>query len=298
MDDEDSIDLETLQAQIDMSMSFAQEMVSSWVKPSRKLPKRTRDVDAELKDYLRRPPRLGVGATIPEAASSSRDVARLKGHLVGKGKKRPRENELDSKEKDKSESESEGRGGSMKKKARVDPFANDGKKKKKSKTVVTPVVPPRPEVPQAVKLDRIVNEVEQVAVERHAIPKEKKEETKVIQLDASSQQTSPQESKKTSRPSNDPSCLTNTAQEVLKVVDVSLTTTPTTPLQLRRQAQTAALLQHPLLNLAPPGDTESEHEDDPQLDVGGSSSKKKRKRKKKKKKKNDDSLLNDLEARS
>jgi hypothetical protein len=56
--DEDSIDMETLQAQIDMSMAFAQNLVSSWVKPFRKLPSRSnRDMEAELKEYMRRPPR-------------------------------------------------------------------------------------------------------------------------------------------------------------------------------------------------------------------------------------------------
>jgi hypothetical protein len=54
---EDEIDTEALQAQIDLSMSFAQNLVSSWVKPSRKLSNRNRDVEAELKEYMRRPPR-------------------------------------------------------------------------------------------------------------------------------------------------------------------------------------------------------------------------------------------------
>lgn len=58
--DEDAIDLEALQAQIDISMSFAQNMVSSWVKPSHKLPKSSRDTEAELKEYMRRPPRYNL----------------------------------------------------------------------------------------------------------------------------------------------------------------------------------------------------------------------------------------------
>lgn len=56
--DEDSIDTAALQAQIDMSMAFAENLVSSWVKPSRKLPARSsRDMEAELQEYMRRPPR-------------------------------------------------------------------------------------------------------------------------------------------------------------------------------------------------------------------------------------------------
>lgn len=56
--DEDSIDMATLQAQIDISMAFAENLVSSWLKPSRKLPTRSsRDMEAELQEYMRRPPR-------------------------------------------------------------------------------------------------------------------------------------------------------------------------------------------------------------------------------------------------
>jgi hypothetical protein len=55
--DEDEIDTEVLQAQIDLSMSFAQNLVSSWIKPSRKLSSRSRDVEGELKEYMRRPSR-------------------------------------------------------------------------------------------------------------------------------------------------------------------------------------------------------------------------------------------------
>jgi hypothetical protein len=54
---EDEIDTEALQAQIDLSMSFAQNLVSSWVKPSSKITNRSRDVEDELKEYMRRPPR-------------------------------------------------------------------------------------------------------------------------------------------------------------------------------------------------------------------------------------------------
>jgi hypothetical protein len=53
--DEDEIDTEALQAQIDLSMSFAQNLVSSWIKPSRKLSSRSRDVEGELKEHMRRP---------------------------------------------------------------------------------------------------------------------------------------------------------------------------------------------------------------------------------------------------
>lgn len=55
---EEDIDNETLQAQIDLSLSFAQNLVASWVKPSNKPSKNSsRALEAELKEYMRRPPR-------------------------------------------------------------------------------------------------------------------------------------------------------------------------------------------------------------------------------------------------
>jgi hypothetical protein len=56
--DEDSIDTEALQAQIDLSMSFAQSLVSSWMEPH-KLPTGSgkRDLEKELSEYMKRPPR-------------------------------------------------------------------------------------------------------------------------------------------------------------------------------------------------------------------------------------------------
>ncbi|KAG6903458.1 hypothetical protein C0995_005481 [Termitomyces sp. Mi166 len=291
MEDEDSIDLEALQAQIDMSMAFAEEMVSSWMKSSRKLSSRSnRDPEAELKEYMHRPPRLGVGAAIPETASSSRDVARLKGRLTGKGNKRPRGDELDSKEKDDTDSEAEIRGGVLKKKARVDPFSNDGKKKKKHKAAPesAPLVsePSAPEEMEKEGLEEAVNLVTECIVAPSApfvTPKHKKHKKNhattesslgVVQTHASP--VSHQMPLNTS-----PSIPPNNQQQ--KVVRVPMTTTPATLPQLHRQAPPAALLKFPLLNLTPAND-DSEHEDDAKSDARNTSPKKKRKRKKKKKK--------------
>lgn len=56
--DEDAIDLQVLQAQIDLSMSFAQNLVTSWVKPTHfAQTSRQRDLENELKEYMRRPAR-------------------------------------------------------------------------------------------------------------------------------------------------------------------------------------------------------------------------------------------------
>jgi hypothetical protein len=56
---DDDIDTETLQAQINMSMSFAEDLVSSWIKPAHKanLSKSTVDAQKLLDEQLRRPPR-------------------------------------------------------------------------------------------------------------------------------------------------------------------------------------------------------------------------------------------------
>jgi hypothetical protein len=56
--DEESIDTEALQAQIDLSMSFAQSLVSSWMEPTKLPPSpRKRDLEKELSEYMKRPPR-------------------------------------------------------------------------------------------------------------------------------------------------------------------------------------------------------------------------------------------------
>lgn len=56
--DESSLDAEALQAQIDLSMSFAQDLVSTWLDPSKfSKSSRKQDLEKELTDYMRRPPR-------------------------------------------------------------------------------------------------------------------------------------------------------------------------------------------------------------------------------------------------
>lgn len=59
MSEEEDIGLETLQAQVDMSLAFTQNLVSSWLKPTEgKLPSsRARNDEKELEEYMRRPPR-------------------------------------------------------------------------------------------------------------------------------------------------------------------------------------------------------------------------------------------------
>ncbi|TFK71805.1 hypothetical protein BDN72DRAFT_895362, partial [Pluteus cervinus] len=133
---EDAIDIETLQAQIDLSMSVAHDMISSWIKPSNKpANKGKKSIDEELKEHLRRPARLGVGATVPESYSSmTRETAQLKTRLTkGLGKRVREETEAGATPAPQvgGEDEEESRAGSIKKKPRIDPFSEKKKKKKK-----------------------------------------------------------------------------------------------------------------------------------------------------------------------
>ena len=56
---EPEVDLETLQAQIDMSLAFTHNIVAGWMTSSKaKLPSSSRaNDDRELEEYMRRPPR-------------------------------------------------------------------------------------------------------------------------------------------------------------------------------------------------------------------------------------------------
>ncbi|KIK67934.1 hypothetical protein GYMLUDRAFT_238118 [Collybiopsis luxurians FD-317 M1] len=130
---DDDIDVEALQAQIDLSMSVTNDLVSSWINTPLKSKSSSynQNLEAELKEYMRRPPRLGVGASIPESSSvSSRETARLKGQLVGKGKKRAREEE-EASTRPVSDDEGESRARAIRKKPVLNPFSIPALKKKK-----------------------------------------------------------------------------------------------------------------------------------------------------------------------
>ncbi|KAF7332245.1 hypothetical protein MKEN_00105700 [Mycena kentingensis (nom. inval.)] len=134
----DQLDAEAIQAQIDLSLSFAQNLASSWVKPAKNASKRTA-FEAELKEQLRKPPRLGVGADVPALSTSSKDIHKLKSHLSGKNKRaRGEEDDAAAAKGNDDVDADEGRGASSKKKARIDPFDAFGKKQKR-KEVVVPV---------------------------------------------------------------------------------------------------------------------------------------------------------------
>ena len=70
MDPEDDIDLETLQARIDQSMAFTDNLVSSWLQASKSklAPSRSHLEDEKLlEEHMRRPPRCVLVCTINSA---------------------------------------------------------------------------------------------------------------------------------------------------------------------------------------------------------------------------------------
>ncbi|KIP10680.1 hypothetical protein PHLGIDRAFT_22125 [Phlebiopsis gigantea 11061_1 CR5-6] len=128
-DPETDMDVETLQAQIDLSLAHTQNLVSSWLKPKyggASVGSSRVNQEKELEELMKRPPRLGVGAPIPSSTGvAGHEAMKLKGKLTGK--KRPREEE-DLKTVLDSDGEDESRTGAIKKKARQDPFAPKPKK--------------------------------------------------------------------------------------------------------------------------------------------------------------------------
>lgn len=278
--DEDSIRLDALQAQIDMSMSFATAMVSTWLKPSHKLTSRSkRDIEAELQEHMRRPPRLGVGAVIPEGHNASRETSRLKGQLVGKGNKCFRDDEPGVKQK--SDDEAESRTGAIKKKARLDPFGeHNGKKKKKRKVVMTQEIDTSTPMKTSVFPETELEEQEEVIsmVMQDAGPStptkspkgDKQKKDLVVE---SPSQHSPSILQRTT------TILSLTPHTESSAIDVSSAVS----LNIGRQAQPAVLLKQPLLNLAPPRSDDGSGDDANAVATDDSPKKKKRRRRKKKK---------------
>ncbi|KAF8165514.1 hypothetical protein B0H34DRAFT_793892 [Crassisporium funariophilum] len=304
--DEDAIDAEALQAQIDLSMSFAQNLVSSWMQPH-KIPKnpRKKDLEKELTEYMRRPPRLGVGASIPEGQSFSRETARLKGKLVGS--KRAREEEELVAPKQASDNETESRATAIKKKARSDPFdVVHGKKNKKRKNNEKGNTPQDLSVELEHRTDlALVDSKNAMSIDGpiassstlspNKMKKKRKEPLKSEnegiqnvhedvpllghQAHAPSKDNASSLPILPSTPSSGQREVVSTPQKQL-TVDVSLTTTPLLA-SANRKPLPLDLLKRPLLNLdGPPSDQES---DDPMTGTPSSSPKKKRKRRKKKK---------------
>lgn len=158
-DPENDVDIETLQAQIDLSLAHTQNLISSWMKPkydNATASSSRANQEKELEELMKRPQRyayvtitritsnlciarLGVGAPIPASTGvAGHEAMKLKGKLTGK--KRPRE-EDDVKVIVISEDEEESRAGAIKKKARQDPFALKPKKSTNAPAVLPAKLP-------------------------------------------------------------------------------------------------------------------------------------------------------------
>ena len=146
---ENDVDTKSLQAQIDMSMSFAHDLVTSWIKPTHLAQLRSSAVNATqlLEEELRRPPRystilsvlraykqnlyrLGVGASVPTAPPLAHEASELKRRLGRNGAKN--EGVVESQPQDPSKSDDEEhKGRPSKRKTKADPFRHEGSKKKR-----------------------------------------------------------------------------------------------------------------------------------------------------------------------
>ena len=130
-------------------MSFAHNLVTSWIKPTHLAQLRSSAVDATqiLEEELRRPPRystmifvlwtykqdlrrLGVGASIPTAPPLAHEASKLKRRLGKNGAKN--ETVVDSQSQGSSKSDDEERKGRpTRRKTKADPFGHEGSKKKR-----------------------------------------------------------------------------------------------------------------------------------------------------------------------
>ncbi|KAG8682102.1 hypothetical protein FRC09_017016, partial [Ceratobasidium sp. 395] len=165
IDTEDDIDAETIQSAADMSLSLALSMVQSW------MPSSSSSVDPsitesrkKLDEYMRRPPRLGVGAPLPTTATQNQNQAthhetqRLKNRLVGSGaaRRRAEDAKLNGSNKPDSEDgdEAESRTSAMKKKehgksSSLSVFGTSTTPKAASTTPRETRIPPSPTTPSS-----------------------------------------------------------------------------------------------------------------------------------------------------
>ncbi|KAG8703891.1 hypothetical protein FRC08_002577 [Ceratobasidium sp. 394] len=139
LDTEDDIDPETIQSAADVSLSLALNMVQSWMPAasSFSVDPSIAESRKKLEEYMRRPPRLGVGAPIPSSAAQNQTQAthheaqRLKNRLVGSGaaRRRAEDAKLNGPNKDGSSSdqdESESRASAVKKNGKLGNAKSNG----------------------------------------------------------------------------------------------------------------------------------------------------------------------------
>lgn len=225
----------------------------------------------------------------------SRETARLKGQLIGKGTKRLREEDTVSKEK--SDDEEESRAGAIKKKARVDPFG-EGKKKKKNKkvaeAVVIPATPDSEKSEQDEVIGMIVEDVEEGTSLAPSTPRGGKRKRKSSAADPIADGLPAQVPNEVMEQGEcfnllssynllTSSTATPLTPKTLKVVDISLIETPIISSRFGRSSHSEDILKLPLLNLATHSDDDSDEPSKVESPIDGGSPKKKRRRRKKKK---------------
>ncbi|KAK0498567.1 hypothetical protein EDD18DRAFT_1158229 [Armillaria luteobubalina] len=294
MADKDEIDLETLQARIDLSMSFTHDLVSSWVKPSPNSNKSSsgKTMEKILQEEMRRPPRLGVGASASDYnASSSRETARLKGRLLNNGKKRSREDEdsqpSTSKQTAEDSDEGESRAGAIRKKAKIDPFATSSKGKRKKATLNGALsVNPRLSIQMEASTSTVVvtsadSSTEEVRTGRVTSEKKREKKRKNAVASALNGDASPVVSSKSGGSLNNNVSIQETSKPSLlspsRTAAFSLKTAPKIPSDLP-----PSLLKRPLLNLEGPVFEKKDEESPDNLSPADAPKKKKRRKKKKK----------------
>ncbi|KAG7449009.1 uncharacterized protein BT62DRAFT_1002553 [Guyanagaster necrorhizus] len=289
MADNDEIDLETLQARIDLSMSFTHDLVSSWVKPSPNTNRSSssKKIEKILQEELRRPPRLGVGASASDYNTlSSRETARLKGHLLSNGKKHLREDEgpqrSTSKHTAEESDEGESRAEAIRKKPKIDPFAGYSKEKRNKETLNRALnVEPCSSTPTEASSSNVgVTATEEVASGLVTSEKKRKKKHKNAVALASNDSALTTISTK-SNSANDDDSVPETSEPFLlspsRTLAFSLKTVPKIPIGLP-----TSLLKQPLLNLeGPVFDTSDDRSLDNHSPTDTPKKKKRRKRKKK-----------------
>ncbi|KAL1760131.1 hypothetical protein FB107DRAFT_287279 [Schizophyllum commune] len=302
-------------------MSFADSLVSSWLKPaSGKLQRTHKDYENELKEHMRRPARLGVGASVPQAASLTREQVKLKHALTGK-KRAHDDDEVDGARGD-DDDDMESRGKAVQKRARLDPFSTTKKKKKgvetqakagastQEQTATSPKKAPTkegeseqaaaPSAPAPTKDTAMDEDVQSPSCEgsvgtSNTTPKKKKKKNRG-NAEAMSSQVSGSGS--IVAINGDPSSQKKGADSAPHKQNRAASPTPATPPSpaktkpllsvsspaVKKRGPDTDIFKQPILNLdGPPPSDESEVDDEKPEATTVSSNKKRRRRKKKKK---------------
>jgi len=243
---------------------------------------------------MKRPARLGVGASIPEGYNSAtRETARLKGKLAGTKHSREEDDAIVPQKL--SDSEGESKAIAIKKRPKFDPFdVVHGKKKKKEKDIKLEETNPEPITAspnvtpmQAAISDQSLDRPEPNCPTLSSTKKKRKRNKLNVENDVEGCEAGTSSAPLCSGPNNLLNPMStpphrakldlDATRQSQRTVDVSLTSTPAliTP---RYKSIALDLLKRPLLNLNGPGsDRGSDHEETL------SSPKKKRRRRRKKK---------------